>query len=360
MLTQLFSALLALSVAQAAPAHLHHAHIKREVVYETVTVIAGAATSAATSAASASSVANAVATSAAASSSDAYVAASSVASASDSASSSASTAVSASAGTVEYYAEQGKGITYSPYTDTGSCKDTDTITSDIELLADFDLIRVYAPDCNCVSAIMGAMGDSQKLFAGVYYYDSISTDLSTLATQVTASSQGWDGVYAVAIGNEWVNSGTYSASTVASAVSSARSTLSGLGFTGYVVTVDTLVAYEANTELCDASDFVACNSHAYWDGSVLPENAGTWLAEQIASVKSACGGDKDVLVTETGWPTQGDTYGVAVPSTANQLAAIKSISEEVADQVLFFTTYNDLWKEAGSYGVEQYWGIFSS
>ncbi|VEU23084.1 DEKNAAC104205 [Brettanomyces naardenensis] len=282
-------------------------------------------------------------------------------SSSSSGSSGSSLPASAAAGSVEYYAEGGKGIAYSPYTDSGSCKSESTIASDIQLLSDFSIIRVYAPDCNCVSAILGSIGSNQKLFAGLFYLDSLSTDISTLASQVQSSSQGWDGIYAVSVGNEWVNDGLYSASQVAQAVSSGRSQLSSQGYNGQVVTVDTLVAYENNPELCSASDFIAANSHPFWDGNVDPSNSGPWLQEQISNVKSACGGSKDVLITETGWPTQGSTYGSkGVPSTQNQLSAIQSISETVGGQVIFFTTYNDFWKQPGPYGVEQYWGIFSN
>lgn len=303
-----------------------------------------------------------VATSSTEAAAQSYVASSSsaaAASASSSSSGSSSSSSSYEEGTVEYYAGQGKGITYSPYTDSGSCKSESTIQSDIKELSDFDIIRVYAPDCSCVSAIMGSMGSNQKIFAGLYYMDSLSTDINTLATQVKASSQGWDGIYAVAVGNEWVNSGTYSASEVASAVSSGRSELQNQGYSGSVVTVDTIPAYENNNELCEATDFIAANSHAYWDGNVDASDAGSWLQEQISNVKSACGGSKSVLITETGWPTKGDTYGSkGVPSSANQLACIKSIAETVPDQVIFFTAFNDLWKQPGSENCEQYWGIF--
>lgn len=346
--------------------HVHHNHVKREAVAEdvatvVVTVYATPADQATTlqtsyvSSAAADDATTAPATTAA----SAATAASASASASSSDSSNGSS--SYSEGSVQYYAGKGKGITYSPYTDSGSCRTESQIQSDVKMLSDFDVIRVYAPDCNCISAIMGSMGSNQQVFAGVFYMDTISQDIQTLASQVQASSRGWDGIYAVSIGNEWVNDGKYSASQVASAISSGRSDLSAQGYNGKVVSVDTLVAYENNPELCSASDFIAANSHPFWDGNVDPSNAGPWLQEQISNVKNACGGSKDVLICETGWPTQGSTYGSkGVPSTSNQLAAIESISETIANQVIFFTTRNDFWKDAGSYGVEQYWGIFDN
>ncbi|KAH3667171.1 hypothetical protein OGAPHI_002820 [Ogataea philodendri] len=369
--------LLAVS-AVASPIHQHHQHAKRDAAVTVVVtefldqngnLISSTQTASASSASDSGSVSfsattlststtgsgfsNSYSASSASSSSPAY---------SSSGSSSASApSSSASSGSVEYYAEQGKGITYSPYTDSGSCKSADEVSSDIAKLTSYDIIRVYAPDCSCVTNILNSKGSGQKIFAGIYNYDSLSDDIDTLAEQVTGSSEGWDAIYAVSIGNEWVQSGEHSASDVASAVSTGRKLLSSKGWSGKVVTVDTVGAYQGSSDLCDASDFIAANAHPYWAGSVKPEDSGTWLENQISILKDACGSDKSVLITETGWPTKGDTYGqYAVPSTENQLTAVKAIVESVADQVIMFTTYDDYWKDAGSYGVEQYWGIYAN
>lgn len=304
-----------------------------------------------------SSVATPVAVSSDSSSADASVTSSTVSASSTASASASGSSNDFTAGTAEYYAATGRGITYSPYSSDGTCKSTDEIVSDIQKLSAFPLIRLYAPDCNSVSAVLSAMGSNQKLFAGLFYMDSLDTDIQTLATQVKASTRGWDAVYVVSVGNEWVNSGTYSASKVVSAVNSARTTLKSAGWTGSVVTVDTVPAYENNPDLCTCSDFAAVNSHPFWDGNTAPEDSGSFLETVLSSVKNLCG--KDVLITETGWPTKGNTYGSkGVPGTSQQLAALKSISSAVADNVIFFTTYNDLWKSPGDYGVEQYWGIF--
>jgi exo-beta-1,3-glucanase (GH17 family) len=266
-----------------------------------------------------------------------------------------STRSSATSTSTSTSSAQGKGITYSPYTNSGTCKAASDISSDIAKLSSFDLIRLYDTDCDCVSAVLNAKTSTQKLFLGIYYLSKIESSVSIISDAVKGN---WNDIYTVSVGNELVNSGGATTDQIKSAVDTARSLLNTAGYTGPVVSVDTLVAVQNNPVLCDYSDYVAVNSHPFWDGSVLPENSGTWLKQQIANIKQVCGGSKDVLITETGWPTQGSNYGSAVPSKENQALALESISSTVADQVLLFTTYNDLWKDAGSYGVEQYWGIF--
>ncbi|KAK7677392.1 hypothetical protein QCA50_019607 [Cerrena zonata] len=199
---------------------------------------------------------------------------------------------------------------------------------------------------------------------GITYspYTKSESDLSSLDSAIKGSERGWDAIDTVSIGNELVNGGSNSASDVAQAVKKAKSWLksNASSFSGSVVTVDTLVAVENNSgDLCDASDYLAVNSHPFWDGNVDPSDAGPWLKQQISDLQEKCGNNgKKVVITETGWPTKGDSFQKCQPSTKNQLAAIKSISETIGDQVIFFTTYNDYWKDAGNYDVEQYWGIF--
>mmetsp|Transcript_8707 Transcript_8707/g.10882 ORF Transcript_8707/g.10882 Transcript_8707/m.10882 type:complete len:443 (+) Transcript_8707:73-1401(+) len=258
-------------------------------------------------------------------------------------------------------AKGAKGITYSPYTKSGSCKTASEVKSDIAKLSSFSLIRLYSTDCNGIENILASMTSSQELFLGIYEIDTntITSGLQTIKSAVEATSRGWSAVHTISIGNERVNDGKSSVSDLATAIKTARSWLSANAsdYTGYVVTVDTLVATVNNPGLCKISDYLAVNAHPYWDGGVVPSNSGSWLQQQISNLESACG-SSNILITETGWPTQGDTYGSCVPSISNQLAAIKSIMSKFSDQVFMFTMYNDYWKDPGPENVEQHWGIF--
>jgi exo-beta-1,3-glucanase (GH17 family) len=259
-------------------------------------------------------------------------------------------------------ASSAKGISYSPYTKSGSCKTASEVKSDIAELSSYSLIRLYSVDCSGIQNVLAAMSSSQQLFWGVWPIDlsSVQNDLQSAKQQVQTSSRGWSAVHTIAIGNEQVNSGQGTVQQVTSGVQTARSWLkqNAPSYNGYVVTVDTLVAVVANPSLCDVSDYLAVNSHPYWDGGVQPSNSGPWLQNQISNLKKACGNSKSILITETGWPTEGSAYGQCQPSVSNQLAAIKSINSVLADQVFMFTTFNDYWKDGGAYGVEKYWGIY--
>ncbi|KAF2862241.1 glycoside hydrolase family 17 protein [Piedraia hortae CBS 480.64] len=287
---------------------------------------------------------------------------SSTSSSSSSAAPSPSTSSPSSAGpSLSGYASGFKGysISYSPFHSTRACKDQDAVNKDMEALSGYGMVRIYGTDCNQTATVVhAAKAKGMKVFAGVYDINSLAQELHTLIDSVNGD---WDPIEIISIGNEGVNDGRYSVAQVVSAIEDARLTLKSAGYQGKVVTVDTFVATIAHPELCKASDFAAVNCHPFFDGHVAADDAGKWVLQQTERVSQACGG-KSVMVTETGWPWKGNPNGVAVPSVENQAAALKSLRSSFTDMIVFFSAYNDLWKQnnAGTYGAENYWGIYGN
>lgn len=250
----------------------------------------------------------------------------------------------------------GHAISYSPYNSDNSCKSQDQVNSDFAMISGYNVVRIYGTDCNQVSTVLSAASaKGMKLFAGVFDITQVSSEVQTI---IDAANGNWDNFDTINIGNELVNSGTASASDVVSALGTARSMLKGAGYTGKLVTVDTFVAIIANPELCQASDYAAANCHAFFDGSVAAAQAGEFVLGQAQRVSQACGG-MDTVITESGWPWQGETNGAAVPSPENQAAAISSLKSSFSSNLVVFTAFNDYWKQnsASTFGAEQYWGV---
>jgi exo-beta-1,3-glucanase (GH17 family) len=334
----------------AAPAHQHHQHEKKDVVVKTVVVTVG-------NGAVATAVTPVVVPTAAASVPAANAPASQAApSVGTSTQSSGSPAPPSSGGS---FNAASKGVTYSPYSNDGGCKSSDQIASEIKQLSGFEVIRLYGVDCNQVEAVMAAKSSSQKVFAGIFDVANIASGIETLASAVKANG-GWDHIHTVSVGNELVNSGQANAGQIKQYVNTARSALTSAGYSGPVVSVDTFIAVINNPELCDCSDYMAVNAHAFFDGQIAANDAGKWVLQQIQRVSTACGNSKSVMITESGWPSRGDSNGVAVPSVENQQAAVSSIGSTCGGDVILFTAFNDLWKADGPFNAEKYWGMFSN
>lgn len=253
------------------------------------------------------------------------------------------------------------GIAYAPYTAAGGCKDESQILDDFaKLNGSYSIIRIYGTDCDQVALSLKAIeGMSVKLFLGIWDVNSVADEAQKIITGIDGK---WNLVHTVSVGNERVNAGEASPETVVAAIKLARSLLRAAGYDGPVVTVDTFVAVIAHPELCEASDYCAFNAHAFFDATVVADQAGTWLTKTVTSVKDAISGQKKFMVTESGWPCKGLPNGLAVPSASEQKAAIASIRKAFAqnlDEVVLFSAFNTPWKaeEAATFNAEPFWGI---
>lgn len=278
---------------------------------------------------------------------------------------SSSSTSSASASSSSSDSSAGYGLTYSPYNSDGTCKTAAQVLTDFGGFGSgYSTVRTYGIDCNTVSSVIAAAKSyGMTVFQGIYDITDIDASVKDI---VSAVNGDWSIIHTISVGNELVNSGQASASTVVAAMSSARTLLRAAGYTGPVVTCDTLVATVANPSLCDNADYCAVNSHPFFDSNTDASSAGTFLTTQIANLKSKLAdSNQSVVITETGWPSQGSTNGLAVPSSANQktaIAAIKAAFESSPANVMLFNPYNMMWKtsSADQFGAEQWWGFLGA
>lgn len=323
---------------------------------------AAASSAASSSAASSSAAASNAATTVSASA--ASIAASGSSSTTSTATSSDSTSTSSSS---DYLTGHPSAIVYSPYTSTDSCKDYDTVYSDLEYILSKGIteVRIYGNDCNYLTTVLPickilGIKVNQGFWIDDEGVDSIDTAVTDLISAATDSSSGFDwNLFAfITIGNEAINSGYCSVSDLISKISSVKAQLKAAGYTGLVTTSEPPVTFEDYPELCTGSeiDFVGINPHSYFDTSASAATSGDFVKGQIEIVEGICG-NLDVYVTETGYPHQGDTNGLNVPSKANQKIALQEIFDVVGTNLTVLTTYDDMWKEPGTYGIEQYFGM---
>ncbi|KAI1491750.1 glycoside hydrolase superfamily [Biscogniauxia mediterranea] len=254
------------------------------------------------------------------------------------------------------------GITYSPYKSSGGCKSADEVDTDFALFAkDYGVIRLYGVDCDQVaSAYKAAKKYGNKLFLGIFDISNVDQAVSTISAGV---DNDWAVVDTVSVGNELVNNGEASVSQSLGALGEVRSALRAAGYQGPVVVVDTFVAVLAHPEICDQSDYCAVNIHPFFDPNTGADQAGSFVTSMVARIRSRISDkNKRIVVTETGWPWQGNGNGVALPGMdqqASALASIKGAYTSNAKDLILFTAFNDLWKkpEAGTFMAEQFWGM---
>jgi len=211
---------------------------------------------------------------------------------------------------------------------------------------------------NTLAAIKGK---STQIFAGVFNLSTLTSEVQTIIDAVKANGGNWNVINTVSIGNELVNDGKATVSQATSAVSSARTQLRQAGYQGPVVTVDTMIAMKNNAGLCSTSDYCAINCHAFFDGKVEASGAGAFVQDWVSQISQANGG-KTTIVTETGWPTCGQSNGAAKPNKLNQAAAVQSLKNAFSSNMVLYSAYNNRWMQdtASTFGAEQCWGMFGN
>lgn len=255
------------------------------------------------------------------------------------------------------------GVTYSPYKGSGGCKTKQEVDNDFALFAkDHGIIRLYGVDCDQVAtAYAAAKKYGNKLFLGIFDISdqALTQAISTIAADL---KNDWSIVDTVSVGNELVNNGQVTPAQSLSALDKARTTLRAAGYKGPVVIVDTFVAVLDHPELCEKSDYCAVNVHPFFDGNVPASEAGKFVTSTVSNIRRKLSTDKRIVVTETGWPWQGEANRAAVPGVDQQSKAMSSIKSAYSSKpgdVILFTAFNDMWKkaDAGTFMAEQFWGM---
>ncbi|KAJ4342321.1 Cell surface mannoprotein mp65 [Ascochyta clinopodiicola] len=260
------------------------------------------------------------------------------------------------------------GVTYDPFTGSegnSRCKTDAEIADEFSRMSSYKAVRIYGMGCNIIPlAVQNAQKNGQTLMGGAYISNQGSgEDLSTVITTWKSAidqhaSGSWDVLKLFSVENERVNDHDMTASEVIDAIRRGRDLLRGVGYEGPVGAVETVPATIDNPAICQAADVVMVNCHPFFDPNTAAEDAGPFVKAQIERVKTACKTDR-VIVTETGWPHQGDANGKAVPSPDNQAKALASIRSEFSSDVFIHNAFDSLWKSdsASTFNAEPFWGV---
>ncbi|HEX3028673.1 MAG TPA: glycosyl hydrolase family 17 protein, partial [Clostridia bacterium] len=111
-------------------------------------------------------------------------------------------------------------------------------------------------------------------------------------------------------------------------------------------------------EVCDV---ILINCYPFWEGCRLEDSIMS-LNNMYQKVKKA-GKGKEVIISETGWPSDGKSIGKAIPSKNNAQKFLKSVLEWVKTKKVkcfYFTGFDESWKAVHEGDLGAYWGIFDN
>ncbi|MDR1727434.1 MAG: hypothetical protein LBT74_05845 [Acidobacteriota bacterium] len=258
-------------------------------------------------------------------------------------------------------------ICFSPYTNGLSPEDDSEVPVE-EMRRQLDLLRPYVDTIR----MFGVSGTLEKAYrmakeeyglrviAGAWFDKSYGEEKihAELDKLIDLANKGY--VDVAVVGSETLHRGDFSASELAGYIGRVRRGIKDGGIP--VGTSDTVESWLGNPSLVQASDVVLVTIYPFF--SNVPAARGlSHVKSAYAQVEKAAAG-RPVIVSESGWPTEGGAEGLAVPGMANAKRLFEdtySWSRANDVEVVMFSAMDEAWKVEGASGdVGRHWGHFTA
>jgi GPH family glycoside/pentoside/hexuronide:cation symporter len=123
--------------------------------------------------------------------------------------------------------------------------------------------------------------------------------------------------------------------------------------------VDAYYLFLERPALTAACDVLLPNCYPFWEGADIGWAA--YYLRRMHALVQAAGGEKPVIVAETGWPGQGQPVGKAVPSAENAMRYFVDVQQWARREgvkLFHFSSFDEPWKlqQEGEVGTQ--WGLW--
>ncbi|MBL7726234.1 MAG: MFS transporter, partial [Dinghuibacter sp.] len=158
-----------------------------------------------------------------------------------------------------------------------------------------------------------------------------------------------------AVGNEVLFRADQDVDTLVQYINQVKAATKGVP----VCCVDVYYQFMNHPKLLQASDKLMINCYPYWEGAHIA-HAGIYLQEMFNKVKAVANG-KEIIITETGWPSKGDLVGEAVASKENQMLYYMEVqlwAKQANVQLFYFSSFDESWKIHAEGWAGTSWGLW--
>jgi len=123
--------------------------------------------------------------------------------------------------------------------------------------------------------------------------------------------------------------------------------------------VDAYYEFVQRPEIVNICDLILCNCYPFWEGTDFRYSLQHMQHMYSMALHAAKG--KPVLITETGWPSDGEKLGEAEPSRLHALkyfvnANLWAKNNDIG--LFYFSSFDESWKIGNEGDVGAYWGIW--
>lgn len=251
------------------------------------------------------------------------------------------------------------GLCFSPYVEGQDTSDTLTAQ---QVERRFNIIKPYVTSVRSFSCTNGneyipkvTKRNGLSTMVGASTGPDKSNNELELKTLIQLAKDGY--VDTAVVGNEVILREELSIEEVIEYINRVKREVPDNVKVGYV---DSYFIFNQYPELIDACDVILINCYPFWEGCDI-EVSPAYTRYMYNLINDIAKG-KEVIITETGWPSDGDNTGKAKPSDCNFMKYFINVNNWAGQEnikVFYFSSFDEQWKIHHEGDVGQTWGIWT-
>ena len=192
-----------------------------------------------------------------------------------------------------------------------------------------------------------------KTLVGAWLGDDLEKNEEELEALIALAKEGC--VDIAAVGNEVMYREELTEAQLLEYIHRVKEALPGTPV-GYV---DAYYEFSHRPKITEACDVILANCYPYWEGCSI-EDSLYHEQQMFGEAKDAAKGKK-VIITESGWPSEGGSLKGAFSSKENAMRYFINVqkwSKEANIDLFYFSSFDESWKVGTEGDVGAYWGLW--
>ena len=249
------------------------------------------------------------------------------------------------------------GLCFSPY---GEGQKPGDLITEAQIRRRLEIIAPYTKWIRSFSCTEGndlipklAKEYGLKTLVGAWLGDDKTINDKEMKALIELSKAGF--VDIAAVGNEVMYRGDLSETELLDHIQEFKTAVSNVEV-GYV---DAYYEFTDRPKITKACDVILANCYPYWEACHMDYSL-LYMKQMYQEALRAANGKK-VIITETGWPSQGSDLGVSHPSYDNALKYFINSqlwSDQDQIEMFYFSSFDESWKVGTEGDVGAFWGLW--
>ncbi|MFK7948675.1 MAG: glycosyl hydrolase family 17 protein [Saprospiraceae bacterium] len=250
-----------------------------------------------------------------------------------------------------------QGICFSSYEEGQKPGD---ILSEAQIRKRIEVIKPYTKwvrtfSCTDGNELIPAIAKEYglKVMVGAWLSDDLELNEKEIANLIKVSKAG--NADLVAVGNEVLYRKELTEEELLDYINRVKKEIPNAEV-GYV---DAYYEFRNRPAITEACDVIYANCYPFWEGCHI--DYSLMYMKTMYDIAKKAGKGKKVIVSETGWPSQGTNFEASEPSTENAMKYFINTqrwSKEDDIDVMYFASFDEAWKVGPEGDVGAYWGIW--